>query len=294
MPVKTTRARRRFASSKAALVHHGRVILSVARVEVFTRLRLHAQALTCDTLLALVPTLAVMFAIFKGFGGLEPLRQKLQGIIVNNVAGSAELQSTLSSYIGTFVDNIQKGELGAISVAILLFSVMSLLGHIEFAFNSIFGAPAPRPIAIRFMTYWTILTLGPILLAASFALTAALQNSTVARLIDAKGIAYSMALSAAPLVATWIAFTTMYLVVPRVQVRLTSAAAAAIIAGSAWNVAKYAYAIYAKNAVTVQNIYGSMATIQLFILWLYVSWMIVLVGAELAQAFETNAAPDEV
>lgn len=283
------------SQQRRSLARYVRVALLVARWDVISRLKLHAQALTYDTLLALVPLLAVVFAIFKGFGGMEQVRARVESMIVSNLAGAPQVQEMVSGYLHSFVDNVQGSQIGAVSIVLLVFSVMSLLGHIEFAFNTIFSTTTQRPVALRFMTYWSILTLGPVLLAASFALTAAMQTSAVARLVDELGGISSLMVSAMPLVVTWIGFMTMYLVVPQTQVKFGSALISAIVAGSLWNAAKYGYAIYAKNAFTLQNIYGSMAAIPLFILWLYVSWLLVLFGAQLTFAFEHAASyhPDE-
>ena len=144
------------------------------------------------------------------------------------------------------------------------------MGHIEFAFNRIYGTPTNRPWLLRLLTYWGLLTFGPILLAASFALTAALQNSWVLEIVNDMGALSSLSVHMTPIMVTWLALTIMYMAVPNTRVRLRSAAAAALIAGIMWTMAKYGYAVYVKHNLTVQNIYGSVATIPLFILWLYV------------------------
>jgi membrane protein len=261
------------------------VVLLVSRWEVVQRLQLHAQSLTYDTLLALVPLLAVVFAVVSAFGGLQDLRQNIEELVIRNLSGSPDVQAQVGEYLHRFLGNVRTGSFSAISVVILIFSVMSLLGHIEFAFNSIFGVKAVRPWVTRLLTYWAALTLGPLLLGASFALTAGLQSSGVASFVKSLGLGV-VVIYALPITVTWIAFTALYKLVPVTRVRLSSAIFAAIIAGSLWNGAKYLYAIYAKHAFTVQNIYGSLAAIPLFILWLYVSWLLVLLGAQLAFAFQ--------
>jgi len=263
-----------------------RVIFLTARWQVYDNIKLHAQALTYDTLLALVPLLAVIFAIFKGFGATEEIGHKIQLKIMENVAGSPELQATVQGYIERFIGNVSAGHIGTVSIVLLIYSVLSLLGHIEVAFNAIFGATAQRPIVTRMLTYWAVLTFGPLLLLASFGLTAALQTSRVGAAVgDLGGLSESL-VWLAPILVTWVGFVGIYLFVPNTRVRLSAAVFAALVAGSGWNIAKYAYAVYAKNAITMQNIYGSLAVIPLFVFWLYVSWLIVLFGAQLAFAFQ--------
>ena len=261
------------------------VVSLVGRLDVINRLQLHAQSLTYDTLLALVPLLAVVFATVSGFGGLEELRRRLEELIVSNISASDEVRAAVAEYLHRFLSNIRTGRFSAISVIILIFSVLSLLGHIESAFNAVFGSKTGRPWVSRLLTYWAALTLGPLLLGVSFALTAALQTSWVAAFIESLGLGGAL-VRLLPLLVTWIAFAAMYLVIPNARVRFSAAIFAALVAGSLWNVARSLYAIYARNNVTVQNIYGSLAAIPLFILWIYVSWLLVLLGAQLAFAFQ--------
>src|SRR5262249_39723018 len=141
------RAWRRAVSRPEALRHGGRlrrwfmrntqVVMLVARWEVVDRLQLHAQALTYDSLLAMVPLLAVVFAVVGSFAGFAGLRGQLENWVIDNLAGSPEVQAAVANHIHGFVGNIEAGSMSAISVVMLLFSVMSLLGHIETSFNQI-------------------------------------------------------------------------------------------------------------------------------------------------------------
>ena len=263
-----------------------RVFFLVARWEVYDRLKLHAQALTYDTLLALVPLLAVVLAVIKGFGGMSSMADRIEGLMLSNLAGAPDVQSALSAPIRSFVLNIQEGELGVVSILLLIVSVLSLLGHIEFAFNTIFASPSQRPWLLRVLNYWGILTLGPMLLGASLATSAALSSTRALRAMsDISGTAVA-AVHFTPWLLTWVALIALYVLVPQRPVRLSAAVPAAIIAGSLWQGAKFSFAIYTANAFTLHNIYGSLAAVPLFILWLYVSWLLVLFGAQLAYALQ--------
>ncbi|MDP7040623.1 MAG: YhjD/YihY/BrkB family envelope integrity protein [Myxococcota bacterium] len=263
-----------------------RLFFLVARRRVYQQLKLHAQALTYDTMLALVPLLAVMFALVKGFGLMEQMDGQLEEVILSNLSATPELKVSVSKYIGQFVDNVQSGQLGAVAIPFLLLSVISLLEHIEFAFNEIFGIQRQRRLITRLTTYWAIITLGPVLIGASLTLTAALQTTIAVQWIENIGIINAALIHSLPLVITWFAFAAIYLVVPNTKINFSSALKAAIIAGSGWNIAKYGYAIFAKNAFTLEGIYGPLAAMPLFILWLYLSWILVLFGAQLAFAFQ--------
>jgi len=270
---------RRFAAKNL------QAVLLVARWEMIDRVQLHAQALTYDTLLAIVPLMAVAFAAVAGFGGLDDVRDRLINAVIANVSGSSEVQGAVVDYLHRFLANVRTSSFSAVSVVLLIWSVMSLLGHIESSFNIIFGVKARRPLLARLLVYWATLTLGPLLLAASFGLTAALQSSAAAEVMHALGLGAGLVMFV-PIIVTWVAFLALYKVVPMTRVDLSAALYAAVVGGSLWSAAKYLYAIYAKHAITLQNIYGSLATVPLFIFWLYVSWLIVLFGAQLAFAYQ--------
>ena len=261
------------------------VLLLVGRLDVVRQLQLSAQALTYDTLLALVPLVIVVFAVVSGFGGLEDLRRRLEELILNNISASDEVRAAVGDYLRRVLLYVRNGSFSALTVVILIYSVLSLLGHIESAINQVFGSKVDRPFLGRLLTYWAALTLGPLLLGASFAITAALQNTGVVSAIDKTGIAAGV-VQALPFFVTLVAFTALYIVVPNTHVKPSAAVFAAVVAGSLWNVAKLLYAAYATHALSTRNVYGSLATVPLFILWIYLSWLLVLVGAQLAFAFQ--------
>lgn len=265
---------------------HVQVVLLVMRWEVYDRLKLHAKALTYDTMLAIVPLLAVALSVVQGFGGFKGLGLELQDWLVENLTGAPAVKEAVAEQLGGFIANVQSGQLGAIPIIILIWSVLGLLGHIETSFNTIFGVKHERPFAVRLLIYWAILTLGPLFLGGSLAMTAALQHSGVSDIVSGFGFLSSALVRATPLVITWVAFAVLFMVVPSTKVKLGSALWAGIISGTLWSLLRFGYAIYAKNAITLQNIYGSMAAIPLFILWMYVSWLAVLFGAQLCFAFQ--------
>lgn len=283
-----TRSRlRRFVITSA------RVIFLMSRGDVFRLLNIRAQALTYQSLLALAPLLAVVFAIFKGFGGLAKVEARMRDLIVTNLSGSPEVQAQITGYLDQLVGNIQHGSIGAVSIVILIYSVLALLDQIEHSFNDIFGSKTRRPLVTRFVMYWAVLTLGPLLVGASLALTAAAQSDANVGWLAGLGFLGRLTVAVLPIAVTWLAFTALYWVVPSTRVRLSAAFFAALVAGTAWNIAKWGYAIYAKNAFTMTNVYGSLAAVPLFILWLWLSWLLVLVGAQLAFAYQNAATYHE-
>ena len=289
-------ARGEVGRAQRLLARQIRVVFLVARWEVFDRLKLHAQALTYDTLLALVPFVAVTLAVIKGFGGMDRVADALEDFILSNLAGSPDMQRLVGAPLHSFVVNIQTGSMGAISIFLLILSVLSLLGHIEFAFNTIFGSRNTRPWLLRLVNYWTILTLGPVLLGVSLALSFAATSTRAGQAFSAISAPAAASIHVLPLVLTWMSFTALYVLVPQRPVYLSAALPAAVVAGSLWVGAKLCYGIYVHHAFTLENIYGSLAAVPLFILWLNISWLLVLFGAQLAYALqhaETYRREDE-
>lgn len=277
--------RRDLSRFQRLLVTNLRVVFLTFRIEVYRRLELHAQALTFMTLLSLVPLFVVVFAILSIFGsGLENANQDILEYAIGYLSGSAELREEITGYLNT--STIREAELGVSTIIILALAVTSLLSHVENSFNTLFGVTAQRSVGVRLLSYWALLTLGPLLMLVSLALTAALQTSGFTQQVESLGPVGRLAVRATPLFVTWLAFTILYLTVPKARVRVGPAVLAALIAGSLWNLAKYIFAWYARTNVTVQDIYGSLAAFPLFVIWLYISWLLVLVGAQLCFAFQ--------
>jgi membrane protein len=268
------------------LVRNVRVLFLVARWSVLKNLQLHAQALTYVTLLSLVPGMLIAFVMFKAFGSTGGVETHIQSFIIDLLSPGPDQKGQVADLVTGLSNKLDTGQVGVVAILILIWSVTSLLGQIEASFNAIFGVRTQRALATRLLTYWAVLTFGPLLLVASFALSAWFQTSRVAEFAAGLGGVSGFFFLALPLFVTWVGFLAMYLFVPNTRVRLGPALYAAIIAGSLFNITRYGYAFYAKKAVTLQNIYGSLAVIPLFILMLFVTWLLVLFGAQLAYAFQ--------
>lgn len=241
---------------------------------------LRAAALTYLTILSLIPLLAVIFSVFQAIVGTKALQGQLQDYILENLAVGA--RESFQRYIETYIQKATGAALGGFGFVFLLFSSVSLLANIEAAFNAVFRAPRPRPLVLRIGIYWALLTLGPILLSLSIAGTAFLERS------HALGSVRHVASIVLPLLVTCGSFTLLYLILPAVQVKRRSAVIGAFVAGTAWEVAKIVYAFISARAVRRDAIYGSLSAIPTFLLWTYVSWIIVLFGARIAYAAQAE------
>ncbi len=244
------------------------------------KVMLRAAALTYISVLSLVPALTVAFALLTAFGQ-DWLRRAVHEFVFANLApGTAE---QIGTYLDQFIANAKAGAMGGIGGLFLVFSTVSLLKNIEVSLNEIWRVNRPRPLLQRGMTYWAIITLGPIALALSLGITAWARAAVAHAMVPSKLLSV-----VPPLAITVVGLTFIYMVAPNTRVRLRSAFAGGLIAGIAWEIAKTAYAIYAQRTISYSSIYGSLGAIPLFLLWVYVSWVVVLFGAALAYVMQTS------
>lgn len=275
------RSLRRRLMSLPAVAKSVRAVVVVASGLRGESITLRAAALTYLTLLSIVPLLAVVFSVFQAVVGTKVLEDQLQEYILDNLAVGA--RASFQTYIEQYVQRATGATLGGFGFVFLLVSAVSLLANVEKAFNHIFRAPRPRPLALRFGIYWCLLTLGPILLSLSIAGTALIEGSR------ALGPLRHVAGVLLPLLVTCGAFTLLYLILPAVQVKRRAAMLGAFVAGTAWEAAKVAYATLSSHSIQRDKIYGSLSAIPTFLLWTYVSWLIVLFGARVAYAAQATS-----
>ncbi|MBV8879582.1 MAG: YihY family inner membrane protein, partial [Planctomycetaceae bacterium] len=170
-------------------------------------------------------------------------------------------------------------------VVALLYTSISLLTSIENVFNRIWGIKNPRTILRRLTVYWTFLTLSPVLLAASLSMTGVVQSNKLYLWLTTHVPYFGTAtLVLTPFIVAWVMFTGFYVFMPNTRVHPGAALIGALISGTAWEGMKTVYFWYNTHVVTNYKFYGSLGTIPVFLLWIYLSWIIVLFGAEVAFA----------
>lgn len=249
-------------------------------------LTLRASALTYLTLLAVVPLLAVVYSIVDVFGGMKGIDDSLREFVAQNIAVGAR-QGVLD-YIDTFVHNANASAVGGVGFFFLLASSLSLLWNMESAFNHIWGSQRARGLAVRGALYWCFLTVGPILLAISVTLTAKVAGPHGLGPHHSEWQHALLAVSSAS--ATYAGFFVLYRLLPTAKVQKRAALFGALIAGTAWELAKVGYAHLATHLVRFDAIYGSLSAIPIFLLWIYVSWIVLLAGCRLAYAQQHSRA----
>lgn len=237
-----------------------------------------AGALAFTTLFALVPLTAAVLGILAAFPVFAEWRMRLTGWVFENFVPAAG--DVVLGYLTEFAANASKAT--TIGVLVLVFSAISLMMSIEDAFNRIWRVTSQRGAASRFVIYWTALSLGPMLLVAAVAVSSYLFALPF---IDAAASQFSLKarlLALLPFLIVWVALITAFMVIPNRSVRLRDAAIGALIAALLFEGAKHAFAWYAGSLASYQQVYGALSIVPIFFFWMYLSWIIVLLGASLA------------
>ena len=234
----------------------------------------NAGSLTYTTLFAVVPMLTVLFVMLSGIPQLQDVSGVIQKFIVDNFLPSAG--DKIQDYLQDFVS--QARQLTWIGVIFLIATSFMMLVTIEQAFNSIWRVKKPRYGLQRFLLYWALLSLGPILIGAGFAVSGYIMSLTV--ISDSATI--SGVLSYSPLLLSVLGFTLIYSAIPNTRVPLSHAFISGFVTAIFIETAKFLFGLYVQTFHSYQLIYGAFAAVPLFLLWVYVSWVIVLMGFELS------------
>ena len=235
--------------------------------------RLRAMALTYISLFALVPALVVAFSVVQAFTGTERVADRVHEFLFESLAVGA--QSTIGPYLDRFIRNAHATSAGLVGGAILVWSAVTLFSNVERAVNDIWGIRRRRSLSQQAVIYWVGLTLGPLLLAGSAMLVAATRSFFASTGIQALAVIAGTLLTCS-------FFAVLYQIVPNTRVRPWSAAAGGLVAGVAWELAKFGYTFAVAKIFRYHAIYGSVAAVPIFLFWLFVSWTILLFGARLA------------
>ncbi|NIA70139.1 YihY family inner membrane protein [Pelagibius litoralis] len=235
-----------------------------------------ATQLSYASLLAVVPVLAICFGLLSAFPGFEHLRQDAQVFLFENLVPNAGVE--VSDQLATFVDNARSMTgLGSVALAA---TALFLLSTINGAFNTIWRVTEPRPLMVRIMAYWMVLTIGPIF----FGISLSLSSYGFATTLMAEGDRAFGLTRLLPFVLTASAFTVIYAVVPARNVAVRHAVIGGVVAALLSELLKAGFAAYLKQFPSYEVIYGAMASIPIFLIWMYLSWAVVLFGAEIAAA----------
>ncbi len=244
-------------------------------------LSIRATSLVYTTLLSLVPFIAVTFSVLKAFG----VHQQIEPILTQALDPLGDKGQNITANIIQFVDNLKVGVLGAVGVAGLFYTTYSLIEKIEEALNSIWRIERGRPLSRKITDYLSMVLVGPVFVFTTFALTASAQSHWIVQKVMAVqplGHLLLMLTNLLPFLFMCGAFTFLYKLVPNTPVNFSSALVGGLTAGVFWQVAGLAFAAFVASSSKYSAIYSSFAVLILFLIWLYVGWLIVLAGAQVA------------
>jgi membrane protein len=245
------------------------------------QLNLRAMSLVYTTLLSIVPLLAVSFSVLKGFG----VHNQIEPLLYNFLEPLGPQGAEITEKIIYFVENVKVGVLGSIGFAMLIYTVIALVQKIEAAFNFVWQIDHLRPLSQRISNYLSVILLGPalIFIAISFSATV-LGSDWTQRLITIEPLGTLVFFSSklVPYVLVSLAFTLIYIFIPNTRVQFRSALVGGVIAGVIWKITGWGFAAFIASSSKYAAIYSSFAIMILLLIWMYLSWLILLVGSQIA------------
>lgn len=270
---------------KSFWIRQLRIILLAIRGFAEDKCQLRASALTFYSLLSIVPVVAMAFGVAKGFGFEKLLEKQL----LDRFQGQEEVATRLIAFSNSFLKNTQGGMIAGVGVVILFWTVIKVLGNIENSFNDIWGIKKARSFGRKFSDYLSIMLICPILLIMSSSITV-LITSQVKLIFEKLSILGPIApfilsaLNLLPYAVIWVVFTFIYVFMPNTKVNFKAGLLAGIIAGTIYQIVQFFYINFQVGVSKYGAIYGSFAALPLFLIWLQVSWLVVLFGAEISFA----------
>ena len=255
------------------------------------RLTQAAGSLTYTTLLSIVPLLAVALAFSTAFPAFDRVMDTLRDYLVKNFLPDARGVHVVVNQLNSFAAGA--GRLTGVGLAVLGVTAVMLMLSIDDIVNRIFRVERKRSLAQRITMYWAVLTLGPLLIGAGLSMTSALAANSFG-ILTLDELAQT-ALRVLPFLLTWGALTVLYVMVPNRPVPWMPALAGGLLAGTVFEVAKRGFAHFVSGMPTYTLVYGAFAALLIFLVWVYVSWLTVLIGATFtATLIEPSADPRRV
>lgn len=234
-----------------------------------------AGALTFTTVLALVPLVTVVLAVFTAFPMFEQFYDKLQDYMLQSFFPDT-LSGTILTYINQF--SAKAKGLTAIGTVFLVGTALTTMLTVDRVFNQIWHVKRQRPLLNNIMLYWAAISLAPVLIGFSLSMSTALLNLSI-KGVGLAQLEFFPLLSAIPLFFTVMAFAFLYLIIPNRAVRVKDAMIGGLLAAVLFEISKRAFAAYITHFPSYTAVYGALAAFPIFLLWIYLSWLIVLLGA---------------
>lgn len=237
-----------------------------------------ASSLAYTTLLSIVPLVGVIFSFFGNLPLFREISETLQEFIFGNFVPA--FGNTIREYLISFSVNASK--LTITGIVFLVIIALMMMATIETAINQIWNVFSRRNTLARFLIYWTILTLGPVLVGIGMYSTSYILALPMISTVDSTLALKQTLFTFMPFFTSTIAFSLMYILIPNCRVLIRDALAGAVFAALLFELAKFGLGVYVKAVPTYQMIYGAIASIPMFLIWIYLSWVVILLGAQVA------------
>lgn len=258
-----------------------RILYAIIRDIVNGQLTLHAMSLVYTTMLSIVPLLALSFSVLKSLGAHNQLTPYLYNLFEPMGEQGLEIANNMLS----FVDNIKVGVLGSVGLGLLIYTVISLVQKIERSFNFIWRVPHLRSLSQRFSNYLSVILVGPVLVASAIGGTATFMSSAIMQnimAIEPFGSLIVMLTRFMPLFFIVGAFVFVYIFIPNTRVNVKSAIIGGIVGGILWQLSGILFASFVVGSTQYEAIYSSFAVGIVLLIWMYVSWTVLLLGSSVA------------
>lgn len=267
-----------------------RILLLAVRRFNLDKCELRASALTFYFLLSIVPVVALAFAVAKGFG----VEKILGAQLMEKMQGQEEMAERIIGFAQSMLENTKGGAIAGVGIVLLFWTVIKVLGNIEKSFNDIWGVSTPRTMGRKLADYLSVMMICPVLLITASSITVLLTTQVSSMLERLSFLGYLAdvliwLLKILPYGVLWLAFTFIYVFMPNTKVELKSALWGGILAGTIYQLVQLAYITFQIGVSNYGAIYGSFAALPLFLVWLQLSWLIVLLGAEISFAHQNVA-----
>lgn len=263
-----------------ALLITGRYIYALLRDFAEGELSLRAMSLVYTTMLAIVPFLAFSFALLKGLG----VHHDLEPLLLRFLEPIGDRAEEITQDVVGFVDNISGSVLATVSIGVLLLTALSMAQKVESSFNFVWRVDRPRNLALRFAEYLSVMFVGPLVMSIAMGLMATLRSATLLtklRAIEPVGAWIADVADYGSYLLVIVAFTFLYLFVPNARVRFKPALFGGLFAGAAWAAGGLLFTRLVADASRAAAIYSGFAIVIVAMFWLYLSWLILLLGAQL-------------
>lgn len=272
---------------KAGMVRFLRTLLVSIKRFSDDNCRLHASSLTFFSLISIVPVLAMTFGIAQGFG----FEKMLETLLYEKFPGQEQILSQGFAFAHNLLEKTRGGTLAGIGLAGLIWSVIKVFGHIESSFNTIWNIKKSRPIVRKFTEYLSMMIICPILFILSNSLTLFIKSELDIiiqkfSILGFVGFLFQAGLKLSPFILLWVLFTFLYMFMTNTKVHFKSALLAGVLAGTIFQFVQWGFIAFQVGVARYNAIYGSFSAIPLFLIWMQLSWLILLAGAEAAFAHQ--------